>query len=346
MHCGNNERGSVLVFVTLIVVVLIVMVGMGLDTGQLTYVRSQGQAAVDAAALSAASGLPVSHNQVMARAAGFNSTNDYVEHPTNQIADSNVTYVNYDANRTPPLEYRPSITGAIGVRVALEENNPYVERPATGITTPVFLTPLMRLFGASTPTTADISVSAVAVLAAEPSIPIAIHDSLCNGSNTVTGVQLLTSPSTTDNSCWTTYWDSPASSQAIKALFKASESCSGLPRGAGGGEIYLNNGVITSVYRRAEKFFIKDNDTKNRCWLVPVVPDSTKCNQTDPITDWAKICPTHVKVNPSTKDEDFNTDTSAQHYIIADVTCNQQALGSSSSLCFRPRLVRDIKSGM
>src|SRR5437016_9062936 len=58
MQSIKNERGAVIVFVTLIIVLLLVMVGMGLDTGHLAYVRSQGQPAVDAAALAAASAIP------------------------------------------------------------------------------------------------------------------------------------------------------------------------------------------------------------------------------------------------------------------------------------------------
>src|SRR5687767_10568480 len=77
MHRMNNERGSVFIFVTLIIVLLLIMVGLGLDTGQLAYVRSQGQAAVDAAALGAVSGLRVSTSQVENRSAGFNATNNY-----------------------------------------------------------------------------------------------------------------------------------------------------------------------------------------------------------------------------------------------------------------------------
>ena len=60
MNSIHNEQGSVIVFVTLMIVLLLIMVGIGLDTGQLTATRSQGQAAVDAAALAAVSGLPYS----------------------------------------------------------------------------------------------------------------------------------------------------------------------------------------------------------------------------------------------------------------------------------------------
>ena len=51
MQIVDNERGGVIVFVTLMVVLLMIMVGMGLDTGHLSFIRSQGQGAVDAAAL-------------------------------------------------------------------------------------------------------------------------------------------------------------------------------------------------------------------------------------------------------------------------------------------------------
>jgi uncharacterized membrane protein len=50
------------------------MVGMALDTGQLAYVRSQGQPAVDAAALAAASALPSPDDAtVQGRATAFNT---------------------------------------------------------------------------------------------------------------------------------------------------------------------------------------------------------------------------------------------------------------------------------
>ena len=65
-----------LVFMTLMIVLLMIMVGMGLDTGQLTYSRSMGQAAVDAAALSAVSALPGRKPaEVQGRATPINTAN-------------------------------------------------------------------------------------------------------------------------------------------------------------------------------------------------------------------------------------------------------------------------------
>ncbi len=176
MQAIGNQRGSIIVFVTIMIVVLLIMVGLGLDTGQLTYVRNQGQAAVDAAALAAVSGLPTRiAEQVEGRAAGFKLKNTYVESPTNKIGSSNISYVRYDFTTNNILPGPTTIANANGVRVALEQ--------ATGgseITTPVFLTPLMNLFGTKTSGTMDVNVSAVAVITETPSLPIALWSkSLC-----------------------------------------------------------------------------------------------------------------------------------------------------------------------
>ena len=115
----RNQRGTVIIWMTFMIVILMVMVGIGLDTGQLTYVRNQGQAAVDAAALSAVTGLPSRDDaQVKSRAAAYNSKNDYVESPTNQIGSTNVSYVNYDFASNTITNYNEPIATANGVRVA------------------------------------------------------------------------------------------------------------------------------------------------------------------------------------------------------------------------------------
>ena len=100
----KNEQGYALVFMTLMIVLLLIMVGMGLDTGHLAYVRSQGQPAVDAAALAAASAIPSGNwSTVTDRAAKFNpggtnpgTGNNYLDSPNNQISQKNVTLVKYD----------------------------------------------------------------------------------------------------------------------------------------------------------------------------------------------------------------------------------------------------------
>lgn len=339
----HNEQGSVLVFITLMIVLLLIMVGMGLDTGQFTYTRSQGQAAVDAAALAAVSGLPVSslgnETQVIDRVKAFNSKNDYVQSGANPLGSANITYIQY-SDTTGAIVPLPNIVGANGVRVALEQTNPHTSTSTgTGITSPAFLTPLMKLLGQSAPSTINVNVSAVAALSAVPGIPIAIYESLCNGANTVKDVELMQSSAKTDNSCYTTYTDNATSAKSVKEMLSSNQTCSGLSASGThigvGTPIYLNNGQIASFYGPAQDFFMNDNP--GRCWMVPVVKDGSSCNRTDPILDWASICPTEVtKV----------TKSGSEKYIKVNLTCNQSLFRTEDSLCFSARLLRDTKSGM
>jgi Flp pilus assembly protein TadG len=337
MQAVRNERGSVIVFVTLIIVVLAIMVGLGLDTGQLSYVRNQGQAAVDAAALVAVSGLPSRNDTLVKnRAAAFVSTNDYVESPTNKIGSGNVSYVQYDFSTNAITNYSADVNNANGVRVALEQAN------GGGITTPVFLTPLMNLLGLSTSGTKDVNVSAVSVITTKPAIPIAVWSSACNGGTTVPDVKLKQQhPSQndgTENSCWTTFLDNSSGSSDVKALFKVAADCSGTPIDGEvdiGTPIYENKGQQASDYGVAEQFFF--TDYPNRCWYVPVINGTGNCDAKNPakITDWAKICPTSAVKN------------GAHSYIQVDLTCNQNINQDlSASNCFSHKLVRETKSGM
>ena len=145
MAAVKNERGSVIVFATLMIVVLLIMVGMGLDAGNLVYSRSMGQAAVDSAALSAVTAIPSRDpNLVNARAAAF-TENTYYKSSGSPITSANVTLVKYD-DLTQAITVAANIDEANGVRVGLEANNPYVSKTATPIQTPAFLTPVLRLF--------------------------------------------------------------------------------------------------------------------------------------------------------------------------------------------------------
>jgi len=335
----NNQRGSVLVFVTLMIVLLLIMVGMGLDTGQLTYVRSQGQAAVDAAALAAVSGLPEAKlnndsSYVTSRAGVFNSSNNYVESKTNTIGSGNVSYVQYDYVTNTIVKYGATLAEANGVRVALEQAT------GSGITTPVFLTPLLNLFGASVSGTHDVNVSAVATIVGKPSIPIAVWNSLCPGNPTAL-VQLKQQHPGEENSCWTTYLDKSSGASDIKALFDAGETCQGLPEGPNGAPItvgtpiYENKGQAATVYDVAEDFFFKNTATKGRCWYLPVITGTGNCNEKNPspITDWAKFCPSGVLKH------------GGHSYFEGTLTCNQTLGEAENSLCFSNRLVREPGKG-
>ena len=327
-------------FVTLMIVLLMIMVGMGLDTGHLVYVRSQGQAAVDAATLAAVSGLPVSQAEVEARAAAYASTNNYLNSPNNLIDSTNVSYIQYDSS-TGNITDSP-FAGANGVRVALEKKNPYSGTTTNnGMISPLFLTPLLNLLGSgSAQGKSDIGVSAVAAVTAKPSIPIAIFNTTCNNNDVndtgkVPDVLIRQSSSPADNSCWTSYLINPPSAKQIQELFQATATCTGTPTGniGVGTPIQINNGQQNSDYADAQDLFYPYNPT-NKCWIVPIVTKDTSCTQVSPILGWGKICPTDVQKTGSPK------------YIKADVYCGQTLNRLTDALCFTPRLLRETKVGM
>jgi Flp pilus assembly protein TadG len=268
-------------------VLLFVMVGLGLDTGHLGYIRSQGQPAVDAAALAAVNALPtLDINQVNNRAGVLNYNsgsnaggNNYLSSPNNLIGANNVTLINYDS-ATQTITKAASIAGANGVRVALESTNPYDgAATATPMKAPLFLTPLLNLMGQNTKGTQNVSVSAVAVLTAIPGMPVAISGCQIVGNGCAANCQpasaqcergsgteadpfvnckLLQTDSSnngngTDNgkyqdSGWTTFGTPSANAPSIKALVHNNSTCGNIPpTNIGQGCIYLNNGQITPV---------------------------------------------------------------------------------------------------
>jgi Flp pilus assembly protein TadG len=336
MQTVNNQRGSVIVFVTLMIVLLMVMVGLGLDTGQLTYTRTMGQGAVDAAALSAVSGLPSrSAAEVNARAANFNSKNDYTGSASNGIAGANVSYVKYDFTSNTITNYNEPIGTANGVRVALEGG--------TAMKTPAFLTPLMNLFGIATSGVQNVTVSAVSTITTKPAIPIALWSNVCpqNGVTYTDKPIQMQHPSPQDgveNACWTTFLDCSSGAPDIKAGFQVADTCSG---NAINGQIEIgtpicqNKGQVNTVLGTADQFFMTEHP--NRWWLVPVIGGGGNCDAKDPtkIVNWAKIYPKEIVKGGNPK------------YIKADVVCGPNLINEDldSSLCFHHRLVREPTKG-
>jgi hypothetical protein len=197
----------------------------------------------------------------------------------------------------------------------------------------------MKLFGQNAAAGSNkVSVSAVAVLRSVPGIPIAIMQKLCDGPNQVNDVLLRQTSDPIDNSCWTTYTDNPPSANAVQALFGNSETCSGLPANLDlitiGTLIELDNGQQASTYGAAQDTLLPNGAPgPGPCFIVPVVPDSTHCNQTDQIVDWAKICATDIQKTGNPK------------YIKVNVTCNQSLFRTKDNLCYSSRLVREPTKG-
>lgn len=352
MQPVKNERGSVLIFATLTIVLLLIMVGMGLDTGHVAYVRSQGQPAVDSAALAAASAIPSGDmTKVTGQAAKFNpgaagnpgAGNDYVSssNPSNKIGADNVTLVKYDnvtgAITTSGVTVDPTApqnVRANGVRVALENNNPYGGTAGAAMKSPLFLTPLLNLLGQTTSNTADVSTSAIAVIRALPGLPIVIKDSLCGEEAGILDFQT----GNAGTAGWETYYIDNTSSTEVRALWEALPFCSGQPIVDIGFCGNIANGVNATIFNDHLKPMFKAEP--QRCYLIPVVEKGGNFNQCRTIADWAQFCPA------CGSSIDCADAFPGQGKLKGKVTCGQSTWTSRDTKCYVPFLVRDTKSGM
>ena len=341
MKSFRNEEGSVLVFVTLMIVLLFVMVGMGLDSGQLAYTRSTAQPAVDAAALAAASAIATRDEaEVRNRAILFNGSNTFTNSGDTAISTANVTLMEYNST-TQALAKAASITTANAARVALESTNPYDGGATnTPINSPLFLTPLLNLMKISSQKTQNVSVSAVAVNTAVVGLPMAVEVARCSGTNPKRLLQSSSSEgqgnSFNDNSGYTTYWVNNTSPPTIQDFLRVSDNCGGgMPALSGVGYCtQLNNGAIVSVYDDFEKLF-KDNPGK--CFLIPVVQSGSDWSRCQNIMYFGTWCPDLT--TPVVKNGN-------DRYLLGDLTCPTDPTATTNLKCFSQVLVRDKQSGM
>ena len=343
MQNSRNEEGYVLVFVTLMIVMLLVLVGMGLDTGHLTYVRSQGQPAVDAAALSASSAIPTGDlTMVNERAARLNpgganpgTGNNYLNSPNNKIGGANVTLVKYDNLTGTFTTSGVDIKNANGARVALEDNNPHGGTAGKAIESPLFLAPLLNLFGQPTGNTTDVAVSAVAVNQAIPAMPIVVVENTCNAGT----VTLDFRTGGKGNAGWETYQIINASTDEIRGLFEKLPECAGQPAIDIGYCGNVANGVNETIFNgHIKPLFSEDPD---RCYLIPVIQKGGNIVQCQKITDWAKFCPYYESKGSITKDA-----FPGPGLLRGSVTCGQSVWTSRDTQCYSQRLIRDKTSGM
>lgn len=336
----KNQQGYAVVFVTLMIVLLLIVVGMGLDTGHLAYVRSQGQPAVDASALAAASAVPSGNwSTVTDRAAKFNpgglnpgTGNNYLDSPQNQISAKNVTLVKYDNTTGEFTTSGVNINNANGARVALENTNPYGGSAGKAMKSPLFLAPLFNLFGQPTSKTTDVSVSAVAINQALPGLPIVVVDDLCGTTDAILDFQ----SGGKSSAGWETYQIDNASTDEIRALFEKLPYCAGQPAIDVGYCGNIANGVNETIFNgHLKPMFAAD---PNRCYLIPVIKNGGNLNQCQHISDWARFCPD--KGN-KTKDA-----FPGPGMLKGSVTCGQSVFSSRDSQCFVQRLIREKNAGM
>ncbi len=353
MHSVKNETGSVLVFMTLMIVLLLVMIGMGLDTGHLAYIRSQGQPAVDAAALAAASAIPTNDpNEVKLRATKFNfgggnpgTGNNYLNSPSNLIGANNVNLIHYDKATgliTQPtgVSVATPLGDANGARVALENAsaNPYAwGTVGAPMSAPLFLTPLFNLLGIATAGTANVSVTATAIIHAIAGLPVSVPTTMCGG----TTRDLDFHGGAAGTGAWTTYYIDSASNQTITSFIQGIPRCEGQPAVDTGYCTQLNNGVIGDIFNHDLPDLFNANP--GRCYLIPVIGAGLSYTSCQIITDWAKFCPcSATNVCPGGSTDAFPS----QGVLRGTVTCGQSPYTSPDTTCFVPSLVRDKPSGM
>lgn len=351
----RDDSGSVLVFITLMIVLLMVMVGMGMDTGVLTFSRSMGQRAVDMAALAAAAGLAKGDANAISSNIAQLTMNDYIDRSGNVIDPSvngkNVTLMKYNFSTRTITGKANTISEANGVRVAYTGGS-----SNSAITTPAFLTPLLNLMGGSAASGSNkVNVSAVAVIEAQPGLPIAINgcDPDWVGTNTeIPWNQAPSGGSNPNNSGWTTYLDGSVSSPDVIALIRKIAACQGTGIVDVGTNICLNNGQQNPDLREFEILIGNNQDGTPKCYLTPVIPSTsnfTGCSNT--ILSYAQICPLAVcgpGVNGTVNQNLCTQPSSFGKYIFATVkSCdvgNPNAPAISS--CYSLRLVREPQVGM
>jgi Flp pilus assembly protein TadG len=338
------------------IVLLMIMVGMGLDTGMLTYSRSMAQRAVDMAALAGAAGLAKGDAAaVKNNIEQLNATNDYVNSTgkaiNGTINGNNVTLLTYDFKTNQITGTATKITDATAVRVALETTNPYTTTSSnSAVNTPAFLTPLFNLLGSSASGSNKVNVSAVAVIYGEPGLPIALNgcDPAWAGTNqAVPWNQTPSGGSNPNNSGWTTYLDNSVSSPDVISLIHRIAACQGTGIVNIGTDICLNNGSQTPDLRELETLIGTNSDGTPKCYLTPVVPTTTNftgCN--NEILAYAQICPLAVcgpGVNANKNQNLCTEDSSFGKYLFATVkSCNvgdPNKPGLTS--CYSLRLVRE-----
>ena len=349
MKTFKNESGSVLVFITLMITLLMVMVGMGLDTGWLTYGRSQGQRAVDAAALAGAAGLAKGDTAAIKKNIEA-LTNDYIKEGANPIngavGGNNVMLVTYN-KATGVIAPAVDITVANGVRVALEKDKPIEYgggSSGTSISAALFLTPLLNLLGINTSGSADINVSAVAVYSTIPGIPLALGGCTTGEQNVF--FQTPSGGESPNNSAWTTYTFKETNTPDIIARIKAIVNCQGGGMASIGTPICLSNGANTPV---VEEFQTLADPSGNTCYFAPVVEPQTTFNgcegENNVIQAWAEVCIKYVCAPPDSN-KNPNCTEKSNKYIVANVKSCTLKDTDRVGQCFRHSLIREKAVGM
>jgi hypothetical protein len=196
--------------------------------------------------------------------------------------------------------------------------------------------------GYSASATANLNVTATAVLQKRPELPFTIVGCTV-GNFTASWSQ---TPSTTDNSAFTSFTLPSANVNTMRDMVSA--SCGAIPPVGIGSCINLNNGQDTPVLQEIIQAFGPRNapftdppKDPEDCFLVPVIPNAPvdgNLNQCRPMQALARLCITNVNAPGQPT---FSPPMSVSGRI---TDCNVPIYGVTQ--CSIPVLVRDTKSGM
>ncbi|TMA06238.1 MAG: hypothetical protein E6J89_18190 [Deltaproteobacteria bacterium] len=299
----HSNRGHVVIFVTLFLILMVLFVGLSIDVGWMAYVRNQGQAAVDAAALSAAAGLPPYNakkdpNIAYERMTALNSANTVMKQPAN-LSSADLEFCADNESNCAPDTWPAD-------RVRIKK----------GFLTPLFFGGILN-GGISSKT---INVSAVALYvgscSGKPRLPLALmgcevgFPGNCDAPKTLDGFNQ--SPSANDDSAFTSYFTPNASADVFKGMTNGSTP---IPEVKCGDAIELNNGQVSSAIHEIESEFNKNKQNGKWTVLLPVI-DCADLSSGNPVQKakvlgFATVCITGVDASGNPKAIKGSLDCSA-----------------------------------
>lgn len=317
----KNNRGVAVIYITLFLMVLgILFVALGIDVGWFAYVRTQGQAATDAAALRAAAAIPNYNTagdttKVYSMVTALNSDNTVMNEGA-MLTGTDVEFCFGDPNGNPTCQPATFPTAAGGVKVTKTYSAPYF---------------FGRLLNGGSNT--DITVSSTAWLGGpgglSPTLPVALcseqigYDPVTLECNPEIDTDLT--PNNVDNAGWWTPIGISASAQECKSMVDNPDQ---IPRIELNEDINLNNGEITSCHKEIGKKYADcdeatcaldpEDPARIACTaILPIVDCPDSINQQQPVQGFAAVCITDVISTPA-----------SNAVIEADLRCDVTAEGS------------------
>ncbi|MGH7773350.1 MAG: pilus assembly protein TadG-related protein [Candidatus Binatia bacterium] len=289
-------------------------IGLAIDVGRMAYMRRQGRAITESAALSAASAIPTyNQNGDASKLEAMFATSSSSKTAIKQGADRQFSDIEFILHEKQSNSIAPatSYQTANGIRL-----------------TKIFDTPLFfgRLFGVPSMAT---YVRAVAILdsigGAAPNLPLALmgckvaYPGNCGAPKTLVGFNQ--SPSPEEDSAFTSYFFMDnTSANVFKGMMNGSIP---IPFVKVGNQIELNNGEMASTLQAMEGKCkeVQCSDSKPWCVLLPVIScDGLKSGhpiQRAQIIGFATMCIVNIEAqgNPKT--------------ITASLQCGVMAEGAS-----------------